>query len=77
MIGETYEGYGANGEGKPEDLDSQMKNAYAAIQKTLAKYKTDASHVVTERIYTTGMDALIRSQETRKQSYEDWLPVAT
>src|SRR6266852_952231 len=60
---------GANGEGKPEDLDGQMKNAYAAIQKTLAQYKTDVSHVVMERIYTTDMEALIRSQETRKQFY--------
>ena len=68
---------GPNGEGKPDDLDSQMKNAYAAIQKTLAQYKTDASHVVMERIYTTDMDALIRSQETRKQFYGDWLPAAT
>ena len=68
---------GANSEGKPEDLDSQMKNAYAAIQKTLAQYKTDASHVVMERIYTTDMEALIRSQETRKQFYGDWLPAAT
>ena len=41
---------GANAEGKPDDLDSQMKNAYAAIQKTLAQYKIDASHVIMERI---------------------------
>jgi enamine deaminase RidA (YjgF/YER057c/UK114 family) len=68
---------GANGEGKPDDLDGQMKNAYAAIQKTLAQYKTDLSHVVMERIYTTDMEALIRSQETRKQFYGNWLPAAT
>jgi 2-iminobutanoate/2-iminopropanoate deaminase len=68
---------GANGEGKPDDLDGQMKNAYAAIQKTLAHYKTDFSHVVMERIYTTDMEALILSQETRKQFYGNWLPAAT
>jgi 2-iminobutanoate/2-iminopropanoate deaminase len=68
---------GANGEGKPDDLDGQMKNAYAAIQKTLARYKTDFSHVVMERIYTTDIEALIRSQETRKQFYGNWLPAAT
>ncbi len=68
---------GANGEGKPEDLDSQMKNAYVAIQKTLTQYKTDLSHVVMERIYTTDIEALIRSQETRKQFYGNWLPAAT
>jgi 2-iminobutanoate/2-iminopropanoate deaminase len=68
---------GANGEGKPDDLDGQMKNAYAAIQKTLAQYRTDFSHVVMERIYTTDIEALIRSQETRKQFYGNWLPAAT
>jgi len=68
---------GVNSEGKPDDLDSQMKNAYAAIQKTLAHYKSDASHILMERIYTTDMEALIRSQETRKQFYGNWLPVAT
>jgi len=68
---------GADKEGKPEDLDGQMKNAYAGIQKTLAQYKTDASHVVMERIYTTDMEALIGSQETRKQFYGGWLPAAT
>ena len=68
---------GANSEGKPEDLDSQMRNAYAAIQKTLTQYKTDPSHVVMERIYTTNMEALIRSQKTRKQFYGNWLPAAT
>jgi enamine deaminase RidA (YjgF/YER057c/UK114 family) len=68
---------GASGEGKPDDLDGQMKNDYAAIQKTLAQYKTDASHVVMERIYTTDIEALIRSQERWKQFYGNWLPAAT
>ena len=68
---------GVNGDGKPEDLDGQMKNAYAEIQKTLAYYKTDVSHVVMERIYATDMEALIHSQETRKQFYGDRLPAAT
>jgi len=68
---------GVNSDGKPDDLDGQMKNAYAAIQKTLAQYKTDSSHVVMERIFTTDMEALIHSQETRKQFYGEWLPAAT
>ena len=68
---------GVNGDGKPDDLDGQMKNAYAAIQKTLAQYKTDSSHIVMERIFTTDMEALIKSQETRKQFYGEWLPAAT
>ena len=68
---------GVNSDGKPDDLDGQMKNAYAAIQKTLAQYKTDSSHIVIERIFTTDMEALIKSQETRKQFYGEWLPAAT
>jgi 2-iminobutanoate/2-iminopropanoate deaminase len=68
---------GVSGEGKPDDLDGQMKSAYVAIQKTLAYYKSDVSHVVMERIYTTDMEALIHSQETRKQVYGDRLPAAT
>ena len=68
---------GADSEGKPDDLDGQMKNAYKGIQKTLAQYKTDFSHVVMERIFTTDMEALIHSQETRKQFYGDRLPAAT
>ena len=68
---------GVNSDGKPDDLDGQMKNAYAAIQKTLAQYKTDSSHIVMERIFTTDMETLIKSQETRKQFYGEWLPAAT
>ncbi len=68
---------GADGRGQPADLDSQMKRAYAAIEKTLAHYGTDFSHVVMERIYTTDIDQLIRSQETRKQFYGQQCPAAT
>ena len=68
---------GANAKGEPQDLDSQMKKAYSGIQQTLAHYSKDFSHIVAERIYTTDMDALIRSQETRKQFYGSALPAAT
>jgi 2-iminobutanoate/2-iminopropanoate deaminase len=68
---------GTDAKGQPEDLDSQMKKAYAAIDKTLAHYGTDFSHIVMERIYTTDIDALIRSQETRKQVYGEHAPAAT
>jgi enamine deaminase RidA (YjgF/YER057c/UK114 family) len=68
---------GVDEKGQPADLDGQMKNAYAAIQKTLVHYHTDLSHVVMERIYTTDIEALIRSQETRKRIYGDSLPAAT
>lgn len=68
---------GANEKGEPADLDGQMKKAYAGIQTTLAHYSTDFSHIVAERIYTTDIDALIRSQETRKKIYGDALPAAT
>jgi 2-iminobutanoate/2-iminopropanoate deaminase len=68
---------GASGNGEPADLDGQMKRAYAAIQKTLGHYNTDFSHVVMERIYTTDIEALIRSLATRKQFYGAWAPAAT
>ena len=68
---------GANAKGQPEDLDGQMKVAYEGIRKTLAHYNTDFSHVVIERIYTMDIEALIRSQETRKKIYGDWAPAAT
>jgi 2-iminobutanoate/2-iminopropanoate deaminase len=68
---------GANDKGQPADLDGQLKLAYDGIQKALAHYKTDLKHVVMERIYTTDMEALIRSQETRKKIYGTWAPAAT
>ena len=68
---------GADAKGQPADLDGQMKKAYGGIQKTLAHYNTDVSHVVMERIYTTDIEALIRSQETRKQIYGNSAPAAT
>ena len=68
---------GADAKGQPADLDGQMKKAYEGIQKTLAHYNTDFSHVVMERIYTTDIEALIRSQETRKQFYGNSAPAAT
>jgi enamine deaminase RidA (YjgF/YER057c/UK114 family) len=68
---------GADAKGLPTDLDGQMKVAYSGIQKTLAHYHTDLSHVVMERIYTTDIEALIRSQPTRKQIYGEHAPAAT
>jgi enamine deaminase RidA (YjgF/YER057c/UK114 family) len=65
------------GKRQRSDLEGQMKLAYDGIQKTLAHYKTDLSHVVMERIYTTDIEALIRSQETRKKIYGNWAPTAT
>jgi len=68
---------GADAKGQPADLDGQMKKAYEGIQKTLAHYNTDFTRVVRERIYTTDIEALIRSQETRKQFYGSSAPAAT
>jgi 2-iminobutanoate/2-iminopropanoate deaminase len=68
---------GANEKGFPEDLESQMKLAYAAIQRTLAEFGADMSHIVLERVYTTDMEALIKTQEMRKRIYGEWRPAAT
>jgi enamine deaminase RidA (YjgF/YER057c/UK114 family) len=68
---------GANEKGFPPDMESQMQLAYAAIKKTMSHYGADFSNVVMERIYTTDMESLIKSQEARKKIYGDWLPAAT
>ncbi len=68
---------GANDKGFPKDLESQMKLAYAALGKTMSQYGADFSNVVMERIYTTDMDALIKTQPVRKSIYGAWLPAAT
>lgn len=68
---------GADDKGFPKDLESQMKLAYAAIGKTMSEYGAGFSNVVMERIYTTDMDALIKTQPVRKSIYGTWLPAAT
>ena len=68
---------GANEKGFPPEIESQMRLAYAAIQKTMSHYGAGFSNVVKERIYTTDMDGLKKCQETRKKIYGDWLPAAT
>jgi len=68
---------GADAKGQPADLDGQLRKAYEGIQRTLAHYHTDLSHVVMERIYTTDIEELIRSQPTRKQIYGAHAPAAT
>jgi 2-iminobutanoate/2-iminopropanoate deaminase len=59
------------------DMASQMRNAYAAILKTLQAHGASFSSVVVEHIHTTDIDALIKCQEERKQIYGGRLPAAT
>jgi 2-iminobutanoate/2-iminopropanoate deaminase len=59
------------------DMESQMRNAYQAIEKTLHAHGVSFNNVVSEHIHTTDMDALIRCQETRKKIYGGRLPAAT
>jgi enamine deaminase RidA (YjgF/YER057c/UK114 family) len=68
---------GADEKGFPPEMESQMKLAYAAIQRTMSHYGADFSNIVMERIYTTDLEALIKCQEERKKIYGDWLPAAT
>lgn len=68
---------GADKNGFPPDLESQLKLSYEGIKRTLAHYGADLSNVAMERIQTTDMDALIKAQETRKGIYGDWRPAAT
>lgn len=68
---------GADEKGFPPEMESQMKLAYAAIQRTMSHYGADFSNIVVEHIYTTDMESLIKCQEERKKIYGGWLPAAT
>lgn len=59
------------------DVETQMKNAYRAIEKTLQAHGATFANVVVERAYTTDMKALIGCQEIRKKIYGGRLPAAT
>ena len=60
-----------------KNFEEQLKEAYAEIQETLDHYKTNFSHVVLERIYTTDMEGLVKCLEIRRGFYKGHLPAAT
>ena len=53
----------------PGDKAGQMRAAYANIRRTLAAHGADFDEVVKETIYTTDMDALLKSSDVRFEYY--------
>jgi enamine deaminase RidA (YjgF/YER057c/UK114 family) len=59
----------------PHDMAGQMRAVYTNIQRTLAATGLNFDHVVKETIYTTDMDAFLKSAEIRFEFYsKDHLP---
>ncbi len=52
------------------DMAGQMRAAYANIRRTLAAHGADFDEVVKETIYTTDMDALLKSSDVRLEYYD-------
>ena len=59
----------------PHDMAGQMRAVYTNIQRTLAAAGLSFDHVAKETIYTTDMDALLKSADIRLEFYtKDHLP---
>ena len=59
----------------PGDMAGQMRAVYTNIERTLAATGLNFDHVVKETIYTTDMDALLKSADIRLGFYtKDHLP---
>jgi 2-iminobutanoate/2-iminopropanoate deaminase len=62
----------------PGDMAGQMRAAYANIRRTLDAHGADFDEVVKETIYTTDMDALLKSSDVRFDYYDkERLPTAS
>jgi enamine deaminase RidA (YjgF/YER057c/UK114 family) len=53
----------------PGDMAGQLRAAYANIQRTLAAHGATFNQVVKETIFTTDMDALLKSSDLRFEYY--------
>jgi 2-iminobutanoate/2-iminopropanoate deaminase len=54
----------------PGDMAGQMRASYANIQRTLAAMGSSLDQVVSETIYTTDMDALLKQGAVRFEYYD-------
>ncbi|MEZ5980238.1 MAG: Rid family hydrolase [Planctomycetota bacterium] len=59
------------------DLEQQMKNCYADIEKVLAHYGCTFEDVVVENIFTTDMAGLLATSGYRAEVYDDHFPTGT
>ena len=54
----------------PGDMAGQMRAGYANLRRTLAAHGADFDEVVKETIYTTDMNALLKSSDVRFEYYD-------
>jgi enamine deaminase RidA (YjgF/YER057c/UK114 family) len=59
------------------DLEQQMKNAYADLEKVLAHYGCTFDDVVVENVYTTDMAAFLKAAAYRGTIYKKQFPTGT
>lgn len=70
-VGSTIYVSGSVGEGK--DMRTQLRQAYEAIGKSLAKYGAKFQNVVKENIFATDLDEMIKHKDVRRDFYKgDW-----
>lgn len=70
-VGSTIYVSGSVGEGK--DMRTQLRQAYEAIGKSLAKYGATFQNVVKENISATDLDEMIKHKDVRRDFYKgDW-----
>ena len=67
-------------EGRPTavgDIEQQMKNAYADLEKVLAHYGCTFDDVIVENVYTTNMAAFFKASAYRASVYKKQFPTGT
>lgn len=70
-VGSTIYISGSVGEGR--DMRTQLREAYEAIGKSLAKYGATFQNVVKENIFATDLDEMIKHKDVRRDFYKgDW-----
>ena len=73
-IGNTLHISGTVGKG---DMDTAIRSAYAELKQTLEANGLSFANVVKETVFTTDLDAFIRSKGIRREFYGQTLPAAT
>lgn len=59
------------------DTPQALDKIYQNLQKTLAHYNADFSHVVKENLYTVDIDAVKAHHKVRKNYYKEDFPAST
>ncbi|MCW3089433.1 MAG: endoribonuclease [Ferruginibacter sp.] len=61
----------------PGNMEQQMKNCYADLEKILQHYGYNFDDVVAENIYTTNMADIIKASGLRNSIYKKQFPTGT